>query len=216
MTLPRRLLDVVLAALLGILLAPVALIVALAIWILDGRPVFYGSLRAHGPDRNFRLWKFRTMITDPGDAGVTGGDKAKRITRMGGFLRRSRLDELPQLWNILKGDMSFVGPRPPLPIYVERFPALYAEVLADRPGLTGLATLVFHETEERILAQCQTPEQTEQAYMRRCIPRKARLDLIYAANRSLCSDLMLILATGLGKTWRATLLHGANRRHSDN
>ncbi len=216
MTLPRRLLDIVLAALLGILLAPVALIVALAIWILDGQPVFYGSLRAREPGRNFRLWKFRTMITDPGDAGVTGGDKAKRITRMGGFLRRSRLDELPQLWNILKGDMSFVGPRPPLPIYVERFPALYAEVLADRPGLTGLATLVFHETEERILAQCQTPEQTEQAYMRRCIPRKARLDLIYAANRSLCSDLMLILATGLGKKWRATLLHGANRRHSDN
>ncbi len=216
MTLPRRLLDIVLAALLGVLLAPVALIVALAIWILDGRPVFYGSLRAHGPGRNFRLWKFRTMTMDPGDTGVTGGDKAKRITRMGGFLRRSRLDELPQLWNILKGDMSFVGPRPPLPIYVERFPALYAEVLADRPGLTGLATLVFHETEERILAQCHTPEQTEQAYMRRCIPRKARLDLIYAANRSLCSDLMLILATGLGKKWRATLLHGANRRHSDN
>ena len=129
------------------------------------------------------------------DGGVSGGDKAHRITRTGTVMRRYRLDEIPQLWNILKGDIGFVGPRPPLRRYVERFPELYDEVLKDRPGVTGLATLIFHRTEERLLADCSTPEETEAVYERRCIPVKARLDLIYAKNRNLCLDLRMMVAT---------------------
>jgi lipopolysaccharide/colanic/teichoic acid biosynthesis glycosyltransferase len=129
------------------------------------------------------------------DSGVSGGDKAARITPAGGFLRRTRLDELPQLFNILKGDMSFVGPRPPLRRYVEACPETYAAVLRSRPGVTGLATLVFHRHEERFLAQCATPEETNRVYLRRCIPRKARLDLIYQRRQSLCLDLWILLRT---------------------
>jgi lipopolysaccharide/colanic/teichoic acid biosynthesis glycosyltransferase len=129
------------------------------------------------------------------DTGVSGGDKTSRITRIGRILRKTRLDEVPQLWNVLKGDMSFVGPRPPLRLYVERFPALYAQVLQSRPGITGLATLSFHRHEERLLAECRSAAETDAAYARRCVPRKARLDLIYQNRRTICFDLLLMLKT---------------------
>ena len=102
---------------------------------------------------------------------------------------------MPQLWNILRGDLSFVGPRPPLRQYVDRFPALYGRVLQSRPGVTGLATLVYHGHEERLLARCADAAETDAVYGRACVPRKARLDLIYAAQRSLCFDLVLIVRT---------------------
>lgn len=195
MTPVRRIMDVVLASLLLLLLWPLLMGLALAILVLDGRPILYISERMQAPDRPFMLWKFRTMATAATDAGVSGGDKAHRVTMMGGVLRRYRLDELPQLLNILRGDIGFVGPRPPLRRYVERFPDLYGRVLLDRPGVTGLATLVFHRTEERLLAACSTPEETETVYERRCIPVKARLDLIYAQHRTPCLDLRMMVAT---------------------
>ncbi len=108
------------------------------------------------------------------------------------MLRRTRLDELPQLWNILRGDMSFVGPRPPLRMYVERFPGLYAQVLRSRPGVTGLATLVFHRREAELLRGCRSAEETDTVYVRRCVPVKARLDLIYQRRRNVCFDLAIL------------------------
>ncbi|WP_226623851.1 sugar transferase [Alloyangia pacifica] len=195
MTVSKRLLDICLAALLLVLLSPLILGISLAILLRDGRPVLYLSERMHSPARGFRLWKFRTMRPDAGDRGVSGGDKSDRISKTGKFLRRHRLDELPQLWNILRGDISFVGPRPPLRRYTEMFPELYTEVLRARPGVTGLATLAFHRTEERLLAPCRDADETEAVYCRRCVPRKARLDLIYARRRSLCYDLRLMAAT---------------------
>jgi lipopolysaccharide/colanic/teichoic acid biosynthesis glycosyltransferase len=147
------------------------------------------------PEHAFQLWKFRTMRVVSDDSGVSGGDKQSRITPTGRFLRRTRLDEIPQLWNVLKGDMSFVGPRPPLRQYVERFPAIYRQVLKSRPGVTGLATLHFHRHEERLLRTCRTPEETNRVYEQRCIPRKAQLDLIYQRRQTLCLDLILILKT---------------------
>ncbi len=198
MTLPKRLFDLLLAGLLAALLAlPFALLLAVLL-LREGRPLFHVSERMRAPGRPFRLWKLRTMTVAPQDSGVSGGDKALRITPTGRFLRRSRLDELPQLWNVLCGDMSFVGPRPPLRLYVERFPDLYARVLRSRPGLTGLATLRFHAHEERLLAATATPEETDRVYARRCVPRKARLDLLYQRNPSLCHDLA-ILAQTLGR-----------------
>jgi lipopolysaccharide/colanic/teichoic acid biosynthesis glycosyltransferase len=194
-TLSKRLFDILLALALMALLAVPTL--ALVLWLLarGARPVFYLSERMRAPDRPFQLWKFRTMKPASADSGVSGGDKAARITPEGRILRRFRLDEIPQLWNILKGDMSFVGPRPPLRRYVERFPDLYARVLQSRPGLTGLATLHFHRHEERILADCRTAEETDAAYSRRCVPRKAQLDLIYQRNHSLCGDMAIVLDT---------------------
>lgn len=195
MTPARRACDLGLAALLALLLAPLILGIALLLLAAQGRPVFYLSERMRAPDRAFRLVKFRTMAPDPADAGVSGGDKAARITPLGRVLRRSRLDELPQLWNILRGDMAFVGPRPPLRRYVEQFPELYSRVLRDRPGVTGLATLVFHRQEGRILARCHSAAETEAAYIRRCVPRKARIDLIHQARRSPGLDLAILAGT---------------------
>lgn len=195
MTLGKRLLDLCLALLLVVILAGPFLIVALVVLIKDGRPIFYASERMSAPNKAFTLWKFRTMTETDEDQGVSGGDKEDRITATGKSLRRRRLDELPQLLNILKGDMSFVGPRPPLRRYVELCPDVYAEVLKNRPGVTGLATLNYHGREERLLAACSTQEETEEIYLKKCVPAKARLDLIWARNRSICFDSVLIWRT---------------------
>ncbi|MFY0616040.1 MAG: sugar transferase [Shimia sp.] len=194
-TFGRRLMDLGWVLLLLVLLWPLLIGIALLILIREGRPVLYVSERMKTPEIGFALLKFRTMTNVEVDSGVSGGDKTDRITKTGRFLRRYRLDELPQLLNILKGDISFVGPRPPLRRYVERFPDVYREVLKDRPGVTGLATLMYHRTEERLLSECKTAEDTEAVYERCCIPRKAQLDILYARSRTLCSDQRLTVAT---------------------
>ena len=195
MTPAKRLFDIVVALLLAGGLAPVILLIGLAILTTDGRPIFFVSERMRTPDRAFALVKFRTMKQVTNDPGVTGGDKSWRITRTGHFLRRTRLDELPQIWNVLTGDMSLVGPRPPLRQYVELFPDVYRDVLRSRPGVTGLASIVYARHEEWLLSRCRTVEETDQIYTTACIRRKARLDMIYQANRSLCLDVLLMLKT---------------------
>ena len=191
MTVAKRLTDLALALILAVVLIVPLIIVVTVMLVKDGRPVFYTAERMRAPDRPFRLWKLRSM-TVAHDNGVSGGDKTARITRTGRFLRRTRLDEVPQLWNVLWGDMSFVGPRPPLRQYVDRFPSLYAQVLQSRPGITGMATLHFHAHEERLLAQCQSAAETDAVYARRCVPVKARLDLIYQRHQTVCLDLALL------------------------
>ena len=195
MTPAKRIFDLLIVSLLGIFLLPLILLIIVVLLIVEGRPVFYVAERMRTPDRAFGLIKFRTMRPDPASTGVTGGDKSARMSRLHRLLRRTRADELPQIWNVLRGDMTLVGPRPPLRVYVQAFPALYAQVLRCRPGVTGLASLTFHAHEERLLATCDTPEQTDAVYRRRCVPRKARLDLIYQQRRSLCFDLKLVLQT---------------------
>lgn len=197
MTVQKRLLDLTLALVLLVFLAPVLLVLLGAMALLEGRPLFYVAQRMKTPEQAFWLIKLRTMqpVAAGDNTGVSGGDKAARISRFGAFLRRSRLDELPQLINVIRGDMSFVGPRPPLRRYVALHPEIYRQVLKNRPGITGLATLVFHAHEERLLAACKTAAETEAVYRRRCIPRKARLDLIYQNNPSLCFDLSLMVRT---------------------
>lgn len=200
MTFSKRLIDLLLAGLLTLILWPLIVVIAILILIRDGRPIFYVAERMKTPSQPFNLWKFRTMTTVKTDSGVSGGDKTARITATGRFLRRTRLDELPQLLNILRGDISFVGPRPPLRRYTDAFPEIYARVLKSRPGVTGLATLAFHRHEETLLAACETPEETEATYKTRCVPQKARLDLIYAENRTNCYDLRLMIATVIRRT----------------
>ncbi|MEO5614325.1 MAG: sugar transferase [Cypionkella sp.] len=195
MTPMKRFLDVLAVLVLAIPLLPLGLLTALAILIMDGRPMIYWAERMKTPTQSFKLAKFRSMTVRPAEAGVSGGDKSNRITRTGRFIRRTRLDELPQLWTVLKGDISFVGPRPPLREYVERFPEVYAEVLKSRPGITGLATIVYHRHEELLLARCKTAAETDAVYARACVPRKAKLDLIYQRRRNLRFDFYLMLKT---------------------
>ena len=201
MTWRKRIFDLFFASLLVIILGPILL--GLLIWLLlkEGRPLFHVAERMKTPQQSFSLWKLRTMTVVDDDQGVSGGNKSARITPTGAWLRARRLDEFPQLWNILRGDLSFVGPRPPLREYVERFPAIYAEVLKSRPGVTGLATIRFHKHEERLLARCDTPEETDRVYCRIGVPRKAQLDLIYQRHQSTCYDFDLVFQT-IGNLFR--------------
>lgn len=195
MTPAKRAFDLALAVPLALVALPICLLIAVAIRLLDGGPVLFRSERMHSPQRAFVMLKFRTMTPDARDAGVTGGDKRARITRLGRLLRRSHLDEIPQLWNVLRGDMSLVGPRPPLRRYVERCPDLYARVLRARPGVTGLATLLCAPREARLLAGTDSPAATEEVYLRACLPIKARLDLIYLARRGPWLDAAILWRT---------------------
>jgi lipopolysaccharide/colanic/teichoic acid biosynthesis glycosyltransferase len=195
MPLRKRLFDFSLALILLIPLSVGMGIMALLLLISQGRPIFYTARRMRSPTRSFTQFKFRTMTCDEQDFGATGAHKHWRITPMGHFLRRSRIDELPQLFNILIGDMSFVGPRPPLREYVERFPAVYGQVLRNRPGVTGLATLIYHRHEDKILAGCRSAEATETAYYRRCLPTKLKIDLIYQRHRDFRMDLWILWST---------------------
>ena len=195
MTWDKRLFDLFFASLLIVVLGPVLLLLLLWLLIKEGRPVFYVAERMKTPDQAFMLWKLRTMTVVAEDSGVAGGDKARRITRTGAWLRGKRLDEFPQLWNILRGDLSFVGPRPPLRQYVEAHPEIYDAVLQSRPGVTGLASIVYHKHEATLLARCDTPEATHDIYSRICVPMKARLDMIYQRHRSIWFDFALVFQT---------------------
>lgn len=195
MTWRKRLFDLFFVCLLIVILSPV--LIGLMVWLLlrEGRPLFYVAERMKGVDQPFALWKLRTMTVVDHDSGVSGGDKETRITRTGAWLRKRRLDEFPQLWNILKGDLSFVGPRPPLREYVERYPEIYSKVLQSRPGVTGLASIVYHKHEDALLSRCTTAQQTDDVYARICVPAKARLDLIYQRHQSMCYDFDLVFQT---------------------
>lgn len=201
MTFRKRIFDLFFASLLVIILGPVLIWLVIYLLVKQGRPLFYVAERMKGPTQPFKLWKLRTMTVVSDDQGVSGGNKASRVTPTGAWLRRKRLDEFPQLWNILKGDLSFVGPRPPLREYVERFPEIYGEVLKSRPGVTGLATIRFHKHEDRLLERCETQQETDDIYCRICIPRKAKLDLIYQRHQSTCYDFDLVFQT-IGNLFR--------------
>jgi len=183
------------------LLPPILLVLAVLYIVVvaaQGRPFIYSSERMNAVDRSFRLYKIRTMHPPDPDADerVLCGNQAKRVTTIGRFLRRSRLDELPQIFNVLKGDIRFVGPRPPLRRYVEAYPELYADVLRGTlPGITGLATVLLHQREERLLANCMSATEADAVYRRRCIPIKARLDLIHKRNNGVRLNTMILART---------------------
>jgi len=194
----KRIFDIVFALVLLVPIVPTLAVVWLIMRLQEGRkPFLYVSERMKSVDRPFMLYKIRTMrCAEPGEnTGVSGGHKHHRITPLGRVLRRTRIDEFPQVFNVLKGDMSFVGPRPPERVYVEAFPGLYGKILRGRPGITGLATVVYHNHEEQILAACRTAEETDKVYRRRCIPRKATLDMIYHRNANLGLDMYIMYLT---------------------
>jgi len=162
------------------LMVPLAAIVTLLHLFMEGRPLIYRALRVGQDGQPFHQFKFRTLRAEKrSDQGVSGGYKTQAISRFAQGLRRCRLDELPQLVNILRGEMSWVGPRPPDPTHVAARPDHFARVLQSRPGLTGLATLLLHRYEDRLLRDCQSHQETEAVYLRRCLPKKLKLDLIY-------------------------------------
>ena len=187
----------VMAAFLLPVILPLLAVLYVVVVALQGRPFLFSSERMRDADTRFRLYKIRTM-RPCGSARETalGGSLRARVTPIGGFLRRTRLDELPQIFNVLKGDIGFIGPRPPLPAHVEACPRRYRRLLsAVRPGITGLSTVTVHRREERLLSRCRTLAETEATYLEHCLPVKLRLDMIYSRKRGLALDLLILWRT---------------------
>ncbi|MFM7730196.1 MAG: sugar transferase, partial [Flavobacteriales bacterium] len=151
--------------------------------------VFYGQIRVGRNDTTFKMWKFRTMHPQSEAKGqLTVGARDPRITRVGYYLRKFKVDELPQLWNVFVGEMSIVGPRPEVPKYVELYNVEQRRVLTIRPGITDEASLRYFE-ENRLLAESSDPEKT---YIEEIMPAKLKLNLEYLEHASLGSDLLII------------------------
>ena len=189
----KRPFDVLVAGIGLVALAPVLGGIAAAIRLDSPGPTIYRATRSGQGGHPFTMYKFRTMHTRQ-DASATRitthGDR--RITRVGRLLRSARLDELPQLWNVLKGDMSLVGPRPEDPQYVELYSPADRLVLAARPGVTSLAALLYRD-EERLLVG----EGWERIYIERVMPAKLAIDRAYVERRSFWVDLKILAATAL-------------------
>ena len=189
----KRLFDLLVAGAALLLLLPLLALLALAIKLDSPGPVFFRQERVGRHGRLFRIHKFRSMVVDAPKRGpqVTVG-RDPRITRVGLRLRDHRLDELAQLIDVLKGDMSLVGPRPEVPRYVAHYPpGLREQVLAVRPGITDPASLA-HLDEAGLLAAAADPERE---YIERILPKKLALQAAYAARATLWSDLGVILRT---------------------
>jgi len=186
----KRVFDIVWSAVGLALLWPLMVLVAAAVLAESGRPVLFAQTRVGRGFRRFRLYKFRSMRNGAAGQPITAADDG-RITRVGRVLRATKLDELPQLWNVLKGDMSLVGPRPELPEYVERFRKRYARILRVRPGITDLASIRFRD-EEAVLARSSDPLRE---YVERVLPIKLDLAEEYVRRRSLWLDLLILAQT---------------------
>ena len=185
----KRSMDVIVAAIALVVLSPLFLIIALVV-VLDSRgPVFYRAERVGFRGRRLRMLKFRKMHPAArGGALTIAGDE--RFTRVGEWLARTKLDELPQLWHVLRGDMSLVGPRPESPDFVGRFRDDYAVILTARPGVTGYTQLAFAR-EVTIL----NPEDVHGHYINELLPQKVGLDRLYAGHLDTGRDLRILFAT---------------------
>lgn len=187
----KRILGFLLASILLIMLWPVYLIVALAVVIDDGFPVFYRPLRGGYHNRPFRIFKFRTMVKNADKIG--GGTTAlndPRITNVGNFLRKTKLDEIPQLFNIINGTMSFIGPRPELLRYVEQYTGDEKLILEVRPGITDFSSVEFINLDEIVGAG-----DADEMYEKFVLKRKNQLRIKYANEVSFSTDSRLFFGT---------------------
>lgn len=191
---PKRLFDVVVAVLLIVLLGPLFLIIAVLIKIDSPGPVLFKQKRVGQGGHPLTVYKFRTMIVGASSLGGVTVSGDPRITRIGRWLRAWHLDELPQLFNVAKGDMSFVGPRPELQEYVAFYEPEERRLLEVKPGITGSSTLAYMDEEAILRAE----DEPERFYVEQLLHDKARRDLEYLENRSLARDIALLAKTVWG------------------
>lgn len=197
----KRILDVVVSGLGLALLSPLMLALSVCIKLDSRGPLFYRGKRVGKDGEPFRMYKFRTMVVEADRIGpALTYREDPRITRVGGFLRRTKLDELPQLINVLKGEMSLVGPRPEDPSYVAHYTAEQRKVLRVKPGVTGPTQLEYRD--EASMLEART---ADAHYLSQIMPEKLALDLLYVHNRSLVEDFKILWQTAV------TLIFGDRR-----
>jgi len=188
----KRFVDAMLSAIALLFLSPFLAGIALAVWFDSGSPVLFHQIRVGMDFRLFRIHKFRTMrVQTTGPVLTVAGDG--RITRVGQFLRLAKLDELPQLWNVLRGEMSLVGPRPEVPEFVALFELRFRTLLRVRPGITDPASIQFRN-EESVLFGSENPQRE---YAERILPAKLELAEHYVRTRSTSRDLVILLRTAV-------------------
>ena len=187
----KRIFDLILSIILLIMLFPVFFIVGILIIVETGFPIFYRADRGGYKNKKFKIYKFRSMIKDADKVG--GGTTAlndTRITKVGGFLRKTKLDEIPNLMNILKGEMSFIGPRPELLKYTDQYQKTEKLILEVRPGITDFSSIEFINLDEIV-----GTENADQKYEELVLPKKNKLRLKYVANISFFTDIKIFFST---------------------
>jgi lipopolysaccharide/colanic/teichoic acid biosynthesis glycosyltransferase len=189
----NRAFDVLCSAVGLIALSPLLCVIAAAIKLDDGGAVFFGQDRVGQGFRHFRVWKFRSMVTGADSGSLLTAPADSRLTRVGRVLRQHKLDELPQLFNVLAGDMQLVGARPEVEPFVQMFRSQYAVILQDRPGITDPASLAYRRED-----QIFSGEGMEQQYVEQILPAKLQLSLDYQKHRSFLSDIGILLRTVSG------------------
>jgi len=193
----KRLIDIIASAFGLVILSPILIVAAIAVKLGSPGPVFFRQIRTGKDLRPFLIFKFRTMVNRaPRLGGPITASGDPRITKIGRMLRATKLDEIPQLLNVLAGDMSLVGPRPEDPRFVRLFKSEYRELLRGRPGITDPASLKYRN-ESDLLAHSRHPERE---YVRRILPAKLRISLAYARRATTISDLAIIFRTILAVT----------------
>lgn len=188
----KRFADSIIATIGLLLFSPLLILVAILIKIDSSGPVFYRQVRVGRYNKDFKIFKFRTMFTESDKKGLlTIGGKDTRVTKVGYYLRKSKLDELPQLINVIYGDMSFVGPRPEVRLYVNLYTEEQKQVLLVRPGITDLASIEFRNENELLEKQ----ENPNQFYIDVILPKKLSINIKYLENRNLIKDFIVVLKT---------------------
>lgn len=194
----KRIFDLCGALVLTVLLSPIMLVIAALIKAEDGGPVFFRQERVTTYGRVFRIFKFRTMIVDADKKGpLVTGKADSRITKVGSKLRHLRLDELPQVLNIVTGDMSFVGTRPEVKKYVDQYTEEMKATLLLPAGVTSLASIAFKEEDEMIAHYATLEESTDEAYLKHILPRKMRYNLDYLKKAGVVWDIRIMIKTVL-------------------
>jgi len=192
----KRILDLFLAAICLIVLFPFFIIVPILIWLEDFKCPIFKAERMGLNGKKFNCYKFRSMSLCANmeeNVGITCAGKAKhRVTKIGKFIRAYRIDEFPQIFNILKGDMSFVGPRPQSEKYTLIYPKEYKKILSVRPGITGLCTIKFYFIEEKMIKESNNPEKT---YIEKILPLKFKYNFFYVENNGIILDIKIIIWT---------------------
>ncbi len=200
----RRLVDVVVAIVGLTLLSPVLLLIAILVRVDSPGSPLYGGWRVGQAGRRFRMWKFRTMVRDADRVGpgITAKGDA-RVTRIGAYLRRTKLDELPQLFNLLTGDLTLVGPRAEVPEFVARYTPEERQILTVKPGITGPGQLYYTTDQEQSMPDTVA---ADDYYVEHLMGPKLRIDLDYVRRQNAGSDVRVVLET-VGVVWRAVLGH---------